>query len=85
MREGLTTQMSILQRKRYEPGALVMVSIEQGKGQTNNPAVKFNGQEFRILYKHQPKPTVRPQFILDGCEGEDGKPYWFLEDELILI
>lgn len=72
-------------RKRHQPGALVQVNVETDRAQTNNPAKKFNGQTFRIEYRHQPKPTMRPQFTLVGCESDYGLPYWFTEEELILI
>lgn len=72
-------------RKRHQPGALVQVNVETDRAQTNNPAAKFNGQTFRIEYRHQPKPTMRPQFTLVGCESDYGLPYWFTEEELILI
>jgi hypothetical protein len=72
-------------KKKHKPGALVMVSVETDGKQTKNPAVKFNGQVFRIEYKHQPKPTIRPQYTLVGCESEYGLPYWFAEEELILL
>ena len=71
--------------KKVMPGALVMVSFPVEKEQTKNPAAKFNGQTFRIEYKHQPKPTVRPQYTLVGCESEYGLPYWFTEEQLILL
>ena len=72
-------------RKRCEPGALVQVNVETDGKQTRNPAAKFNGQTFRIEYRHQPKPTVRPQYTLVGCESEYGQPYWFTEEDLILL
>ena len=72
-------------RKKHQPGALVMVNVQTDGAQIKNPAAKFNGQTFRIEYKHQPKPTVRPQFTLVGCESEYGLPYWFTEEQLMLI
>lgn len=72
-------------RKRCVPGALVQVNVETDGKQTKNPAKKFNGQTFRIDYKHQPNPTVKPQYTLVGCESEYGLPYWFTEEQLILI
>lgn len=77
--------MAEICRKRCEPGALVQVNVETDRKQTNNPAAKFNGQTFRINYKHQPKPTIRPQYTLVGCESEYGLPYWFTEEDLILL
>lgn len=72
-------------RKRHQPGALVQVNVVTEGKQTKNPTVKFNGQVFRIEYRHQPKPTVKPQFTLVGCESEYGLPYWFAEEDLILL
>lgn len=72
-------------RKKHQPGALVMVNIQTDGVQIKNPAAKFNGQTFRIDYKLQSKPTVRPQFTLVGCESEYGLPYWFTEEQLILL
>ena len=72
-------------KKKHMPGALVMVSVQTDGAQIKNPAAKFNGQTFRIDYKHQPKPTIRPQYTLVGCESEYGLPYWFAEEELILL
>lgn len=72
-------------RKRHQPGALVEVAIDTENTQTKNPAAKFNGQNFRIEYRHQPKPTVKPQYTLVGCESEYGQPYWFIEEDLILL
>ena len=72
-------------RKRHMPGALVQVNIDLEKAQTKNPAAKFNGRNFIIEYRFQPKPTVKPQFTLIGCELEYGLPYWFTEEDLILL
>ena len=77
--------MAEICKKKHMPGALVQVNVETDGKQTKNPAAKFNGQTFRIEYKHQPKPTVRPQFTLVGCESEFGLPYWFTEEDLILL
>lgn len=77
--------MAEICRKRHAPGALVQVNVETDGKQTKNPAAKFNGQTFRIEYKHQPKPTVKPQYTLVGCESEYGLPYWFAEEDLILL
>ena len=72
-------------RKRHMPGALVEVKIDTQRGQTRNPAAKFNGKTFRIDTRWQPKPTKPPQFTLVGCESEYGLPYWFIEEDLILL
>ena len=72
-------------KKKILPGALVMVSFPIEKEQTNNPARKFEGQEFVVKSKKQPKSTIRPQYTLYGCVGENNKPYWFLDDELVVL
>ena len=72
-------------KKRVLPGALVMVSFPIGNEQTNNPARKFEGQEFTVRSRHQPISTKAPQFTLYGCETEYGLPYWFLEEELVVL
>lgn len=71
-------------KKKVLPGALVMVSFPIENEQTKNPAKKFEGMEFTVKSRHQPKPTVRPQFTLYGAEV-NGLPYWFLEDELVVL
>ena len=55
------------------------------KAQMKNVASKFNGHVYRIETRHQPKPTKPPQFTLVGCESEFGLPYWFIEEDLILL
>lgn len=71
--------------KKVMPGALVMVSFPIEKEQTKNPARKFEGREFTVRTRHQPVSTRAPQFTLYGCESEYGIPYWFLEDELVVL
>ena len=70
---------------RVEPGTLVMVSFPIEKEQTKNVAKQFEGQQFRVKTRHQPNPYAKAQFTLIGCESEYGKPYWFLEEELIVL
>lgn len=72
-------------KKKVLPGALVMVSCPVEKEQVNNPTRQFDGLEFVVKTRHQPNPHVKPQFTLYGCESEYGKPYWFLEEELIVL
>lgn len=72
-------------RKKVMPGALVMVSYPIENEQTKNPARKFDGMEFTVRTRFQPNPHVKPQFTLYGAESEYGTPYWFLEDELIVL
>ena len=73
-----------IRKQRILPGALVMVSYPLNE-QTNNVARKFEGQEFTVKTRHQPVSTRAPQFTLCGCETEYGLPYWFLEDELVVL
>lgn len=72
-------------KKRVLPGALVMVSFPIENEQTNNPARKFDGMEFTVKTRHQPVASKKPQYTLYGCETEYGLPYWFLDDELIVL
>ena len=73
-----------IRKQRILPGALVMVSYPLNE-QTNNVARKFEGQEFTVKTRHQPVATKPPQFTLYGCESEYGLPYWFLEEELVVL
>ena len=73
-------------KKKILPGALVMVSFPIEKEQTKNPARQFEGQEFTVKTKHIANgPMAKPQYTLYGCESEHGLPYWFLEDELVVL
>ena len=81
----ITAGISMAIRKpKILPGALVMVSYPLNE-QTNNVARKFEGREFTVRTRHQPVSTRAPQFTLYGCESEYGIPYWFLEDELVVL
>ena len=77
------TTMAI-RKPKILPGALVMVSYPLNE-QTNNVARKFEGQEFTVKTRHQPVATKPPQFTLCGCESKYGLPYWFLEEELVVL
>lgn len=73
-------------KKKIMPGALVMVSFPIEKEQTKNPARQFEGQEFTVKTKHMANgPMAKPQYTLYGCESKYGLPYWFLEDELVVL
>ena len=63
-----------IRKKRILPGALVMVSFPIE-----------NEQEFTVRERYLATPTSKPQYTLYGCNGPNDKPYWFLEDELIVI
>lgn len=71
--------------KNYQRGAMVQVNIQTDGAQIKCPTAQFNGQVFKIERRHQPKPTVKPQFTLEGCKSEYGLPFWFMEDDLILL
>ena len=81
----ITAGISMAIRKpKILPGALVMVSYPLNE-QTNNVARKFEGREFVVKTRHQSVSTKPPQFTLYRCESEYGLPYWFLEDELVVL
>lgn len=82
MTAGLTMA---IRKMRILPGALVMVSFPIENEQTKNPARKFEGQEFTVRERYLATPTSKPQYTLYGCNGPNDKPYWFLEDELMVI
>ena len=72
-------------RSELRPGDLVMISISMD-AQTNNPAVKFDGEVHAIRDKHFVNGShigQKPQFTLYGVTSEFGLPYWFLADDLI--
>ena len=74
-------------KTKIRPGTLVMVCYPMGET-TNNPARKFDGQELVIKsVSHLPKHggLNRKMFTLFGAESDMGVPYWFLEDELIVL
>lgn len=73
-------------KKKILPGALVEVCYPIEREQTNNVAKQFEGQRFVVKSKHIANgPMAKPQYTLYDCVGRNGKPYWFLEDELIVI
>ena len=74
---------------KIRAGDLVLVSYTPGE-QTNNPARKFNGQEFvvkavcRVAESKNSKIT-RAYYELYAAVSKFGVPYAFLEDELIKL
>lgn len=74
-------------KKKMRPGTLVMVCFPMGET-TNNPAVKYDGSEMVIKsVKVLPRQAGlnRKMYTLYGAESDMGMPYWFLEDELIVL
>ena len=74
---------------RIRAGDLVLVSYTAGE-QTNNPARKFNGQEFVVKCVHRVAESknskeTRAYYELCGAMSSRGVPYAFLEDELIRL
>lgn len=74
---------------RIKAGDLVLVSYTTGE-QTNNPARKFNGQDFVVKSVHRVAESknskvTRAYYELCGAVSKMGVPYAFLEDELIRL
>lgn len=74
---------------RIKAGDLVLVSYTTGE-QTNNPARKFNGQDFVVKRVHRVAESknskvTRAYYELCGAVSNMGVPYAFLEDELIRL
>ena len=81
--EEMTPKMNITNdRTRLRLGQMVMVCYPIGE-RWHNPAHKLDGLKFVIKTKHQPYSTWKPQYTLFEANSDAGKPYWFLEDELI--
>lgn len=71
--------------KKIGVGDLVVVYYPTSD-QTNNPARKFNGEQFVVKTVLLPKrANGRRQYTLYGAESSAGMPYWFLEDELVKL
>lgn len=74
---------------KLRSGDLVLVSYIPGE-QTNNPAHKFNGQEFVVKKVHRVAESknskiTRAYYELYAAVSKFGVPYAFLEDELIKL
>ena len=78
---------AIKAKTKIKPGNIVMVSYPIGE-QTNNPARKYNGQEFVVKDRRRidtPKGGARYLFELHGAVSDMGVPYTFLADELMIL
>ena len=84
MTAGMT---SLICKEKIQIGSVVMVAYPMGE-QTNNPARKLDGQTFTVesisLCKTR-QGYSRKMFSLYGAKSDAGVPYWFLEDELIVL
>lgn len=74
---------------KIRSGDLVLVSYTKEE-QTNNPARKFNGQDFVVKAVHRVAESknskvTRAYYELYGAVSSLGMPYAFLEDELIKL
>lgn len=79
--------VSANKKTKIRPGTLVMVCYPIGE-KTNNPARKYDGEQMVIKeVRHMPRHAGlnRKMFTLYGAESDMGVPYWFLEDELIVL
>ena len=77
----------ISNRGKIQIGTSVMVAYPMGE-QTNNPAHKLDGQTFTVesvsICKTR-QGNSKKMFSLEGARSAAGAPYWFLEDELIVL
>ena len=83
------TLLSARKNNKIGVGDLVMVSYPMGE-QTNNPAHKFDGEEFvvkviRRVRESKNSKVTRNYYELFGAVSKMGMPYAFLEDELIKL
>lgn len=74
---------------KIRAGDLVLVSYTPGE-HSNNPAHKFNGQEFVVKTVHRVNESknskiTRAYYELYAAVSKFGVPYAFLEDELIKL
>ena len=72
---------------RIEIGTKVMVTYPRGE-KSNNPAHKYDGQIFTVDgIQRYPRfaGANRTMYTLHGVESEFGLPYWFLDDELVVM
>lgn len=71
-----------------QPEDLVVVRYPMGE-RTNNPAHKFDGEQFVVKNKrmvdHNSKGGDRYVYELHGANSDEGVPYAFLTDELIKL
>lgn len=72
---------------QIEIGTKVMVSYPRGE-KSNNPAHMYEGKVMVVDgIKRYPKycGNNRVMYTLHGAESEFGTPYWFLDDELVVM
>ena len=72
---------------KISEGDLVMVAFPTGE-KTENPAHKFDGEQFVVKSKRKPRCNKGGDiylYELYGAESKAGKPYTFLTDELIRL
>lgn len=68
-------------------GDKVLVKLNPRTQIPKNPVQKYDGQIFTVksvklsYIAHSP----RRQYTLYGCVSDMGKPYWFIEEELIKL
>ena len=70
-------------KKKLNPGTDVVVMIPQD-GQTNDPAIKLNGQMFKLKRKKM-VTSIKWYWELEGAESEYGVPYGFCEETLLVL
>lgn len=76
----------MIHKRRPMIGDRVLVMFSD-KG-TNNPAYKYDGQEFIVKDMHLVRRGTQVKAVmynLYGAESDAGKPYWFLDVELELL
>lgn len=76
-------------KKKPTIGDAVLVVFPTGD-QTNNPARKFDGQEFTVKSVHRVAESknsnvTRVYYELFGAKSDAGIHYGFLEDELVIL
>lgn len=82
------TDTLLAEGRNIRVGDLVMVAFPVGE-KTNNPAHKFDGEQFVVKTKRKPinckKGGDTYLYELHGAVSKAGKPYSFLTDELIKL
>ena len=73
-------------RNGIQIGQRVQVDVQGG---TNNPAAKLNGNVYTVKSKLSPAIyrgiNAKAQYTLYGDETKHGLPYWFLEEDLVVL
>ena len=68
-------------------GTKVIVMYPKNE-KSNNPAHKYDGQTMIVSgYRKYPRHAGcnRVMYTLEGAVSEAGKPYWFLEEEMVVM